>query len=116
MYLVVVLDWYSRRVLAWRLSNTLTTDFCFEAVKEAIKHYSVPDTFNTDQGSQFMSEEFIGLLQTNGIRINMDGKGCWLDNVFVEQRWRTIKYEDVYLYADDSMNDVKTHLIAYLDF
>jgi putative transposase len=115
-YLVVVLDWYSRRVLSWRLSNTLTTDFCLEAVEEAIGHYGVPEIFNTDQGSQFTSDEFTGLLKENGIRISMDGKGCWRDNVFVERLWRTIKYEEVYLHAYGSMNDAKTHLRAYLEF
>ena len=115
-YLVVVLDWYSRRVLSWRLSNTLTTDFCLEAVEEAIERYGLPEIFNTDQGSQFTSDDFIGLLKENGIRISMDGKGCWRDNVFVERLWRTIKYEEVYLHAYDSMNDARTHLKAYLEF
>lgn len=115
-YLVVVLDWYSRRVLSWRLSNTLTTDFCIEAVEETIERYGPPEIFNTDQGSQFTSDEFTGLLKANGIRISMDGKGCWRDNVFVERLWRTIKYEEVYLHAYGSMNDAKTHLRAYLEF
>ena len=116
LYLVVILDWYSRRVLSWRLSNTLTTDFCIEAVVEAIERYGVPEIFNTDQGSQFTSIEFTGLLKENGIRISMDGKGSWRDNVFVERLWRTIKYEEVYLHAYGSMNDAKTHLSAYLEF
>lgn len=105
LYLVVILDWYSRRVLCWRLSNTLTTDFCIEVLEEAIERYGVPEIFNTDQGSQFTSVEFTGLLKENGIRISMDGKGCWRDNVFVERLWRTIKYDEVYFHAYDSMHD-----------
>ena len=115
-YLIVVLDWYSRRVLSWRLSNTLTTDFCIEAVEEAIARYGKPEIFNTDQGSQFTSDEFTGLLKAMGIQISMDGKGCWRDNVFVERLWRTIKYEQVYLHAYASMVDAKTHLKEYLGF
>jgi len=115
-YLIAVLDWYSRRVLSWRLSNTLTTDFCLEAVEEAIERYGRPEIFNTDQGSQFTSAEFTSLLQANGIRISMDGKGCWRDNIFVERLWRTIKYEQVYLHAYSSMDDAKTHLKEYLEF
>ena len=116
VYLIAVLDWYSRRVLSWRLSNTLTTDFCLEAVEEAIERYGRPEIFNTDQGSQFTSSEFTGLLKANGIRISMDGKGCWRDNVFVERLWRTIKYEQVYLHAYISMHDAKMHLKTYLEF
>jgi len=116
LYLVVVLDWYSRRVLSWRLSNTLTTDFCIEAVEEAIELYGRPNIFNTDQGSQFTSADFTGFLESNGIRISMDGKGCWRDNVFVERLWRTIKYEQVYLHAYGSMDDAKAHLKEYLEF
>jgi len=115
-YLIVVLDWHSRRVLSWRLSNTLTTDFCIEGVEEAIERYGVPEIFNTDQGSQFTSSEFIDLLKANGIRISMDGKGCWRDNVFVERFWRTIKYEQVYLHAYGSMSDARTRLRTYLEF
>ncbi len=116
VYLFVVQDWYSRRVLAWRLSNTLTTDFCIEALEEAIAHYGCPDIFNTDQGAQFTSEEFTGFLKANEIQISMDGKGCWRDNVFVERLWRTIKYEQVYLYTYSSMDDAKAHLKVYLEF
>jgi putative transposase len=115
-YLIVVLDWFSRRVLSWRLSNTLTTDFCLEAVEEAMGLYGKPDIFNTDQGSQFTSTEFTGFLELNGIRISMDGKGCWRDNVFVERLWRTLKYEQVYLHAYSSMDDAKMHLKEYLGF
>jgi putative transposase len=116
LYLVVVLDWYSRRVLSWRISNTLTTDFCIEAVEEAIERYGVPEIFNTDQGSQFTSDDFTRLLKDNGIRISMDGKGCWRDNVFVERLWRTIKYDEVYLHAYESMNDANNHLRSFLKF
>jgi putative transposase len=99
-----------------RLSNTLTTDFCIEAVAEAIERYGVLEIFNTDQDSQFTSSEFTGFLQINGIRISMDGKGCWRDNVFVEWLWRTVKYEQVYLHAYASIADAKAHLKEYLEF
>jgi putative transposase len=116
VYLCAVIDWYSRRVLAWRLSNTLTTDFCVEAVEEAITRYGRPDIFNTDQGSQFTSTEFTGLLKANGIQISMDGKGCWRDNVFVERLWRSIKYEEVYLKAYDCVSAAKAGLGNYIQF
>jgi putative transposase len=116
LYLVIVLDWYSRKVLSWRISNTLTTDFCIDVVEEAIARYGVPEIFNTDQGSQFTSDDFTGLLKENGIQISMDGKGSWRDNVFVERLWRTIKYEEVYLHAYGSMNDATDHLRKYLEF
>ena len=93
--LFAVLDWASRRVLAWRLSNTLTTDFCMAAVQEALARYGTPDICNTDQGCQFTSQEFTGLLKNHGIQISMDGAGCWRDTVFVDRLWRSIKYEDV---------------------
>ena len=114
VYLFAVVDWASRRVLAWRLSNTLTTDFCMEAVQEAIRKYGKPEIFNTDQGCQFTSQEFTGLLKDNGIRISMDGKGCWRDNVFVERLWRSIKYQEVYLYAYDSVTAAKQGLERYI--
>jgi len=116
VYLVAVMDWVSRRVLAWRLSNTLTTDFCLEAVREALARWGRPAIFNTDQGSQFTSGEFTGLLQANGIAISMDGKGCWRDNVFVERLWKSVKYEEVYLKAYDSVGEAKANLDAYLRF
>ena len=99
VYLFAVLDWASRRVLAWRLSNTLTTDFCLDAVQEAVVRYGTPEIFYTDQGCQFTSHEFTGLLAQQGIQISMDGKGCWRDNVFVERLWKSIRYEEVYLHA-----------------
>ncbi len=116
VYLFVVQDWYSRRVLSWRLSNTLTTDFCLEALEEAIALYGCPDIFNTDQGCQFTSTEFTDFLKEHNIRISMDGKGCWRDNVFVERLWRTVKYEHVYLYAYGSMDEAKERLNVYLEF
>ena len=116
VYLFAVLDWASRRVLAWRLSNTLTTDFCLDAVREAITQYGCPKIFNTDQGCQFTSQEFTGLLKDQGIQISMDGKGCWRDNVFVERLWKSIKYEEVYLHAYDTVSAAHQGLERYLTF
>jgi putative transposase len=116
VYLFAVMDWASRRVLSWRLSNTLTTDFCIEAVQEAIRRYGAPDIFNTDQGSQFTSLEFTQLLKDNGIAISMDGKGCWRDNVFVERLWKSIKYEEVYLRAYETVNAARNGIGRYLEF
>lgn len=116
VYLFAVLDWASRRVLAWRLSNTLTTDFCLEAVQEALTRYGTPDIFNTDQGCQFTSLEFTGLLKDHGIQISMDGKGCWRDNVFVERLWKSIKYEEVYLHAYETVSAAHQGLERYLTF
>jgi putative transposase len=116
VYLVAVVDWFSRKVLAWRVSNTLTTDFCTDAVKEALHRYGTPEIFNTDQGSQFTSAEFVGLLKQHEIRISMDGKGCWRDNVFVERLWRSVKYEEVYLHAYDNVPQAKAGLARYFDF
>ena len=115
VYLVAVVDWFSRKVFNWRLSNTLTTDFCVDAVNEAIHRYGSPEIFNTDQGSQFTSTDFVTLLRDNGIRISMDGKGCWRDNVFVERLWRTIKYEEVYLRAYASVSEARASLGRYID-
>jgi len=116
VYLFAVLDWASRRVLAWRLSNTLTTDFCLDAVREAITQYGRPEIFNTDQGCQFTSLEFTGLLKDQGIQISMDGRGCWRDNVFVERLWRSLKYEDVYLRAYETVRDAQQGLARYRHF
>jgi putative transposase len=113
VYLFAVLDWASRRVLSWRLSNTLTADFCVEAVEEAITRYGRPEIFNTDQGCQFTSQEFTGLLKRHEIRISMDGKGCWRDNVFVERLWRSVKYEEVYLHAYESVSAARQGLERY---
>lgn len=116
VYLVVVLDWYSRRVLSWRLSITMAVDFCLEALEEALSKHGRPEILNTDQGSQFTSAEFIGLLLENRIEISMDGKGSWRDNVFVERLWRSVKYEEVYLKAYDSVADARSSIGQYFDF
>ena len=116
VYLFAVMDWASRRVLAWRLSNTLTTDFCLDAVQEAITRYGTPAIFNTDHGCQFTSQEFTGLLQDHGIQISLDGTGCWRDNVFVERLWRSVKYEEVYLQAYDSISAARQGVGRYLTF
>jgi putative transposase len=110
------MDWATRKVLSWRVSNTLTTDFCIEAVQEAIARFGCPEIFNTDQGGQFTSREFTQLLKDHGIRISMDGKGCWRDNVFVERLWKSVKYEEVYLRAYDTVSDAKAYLGSYLNF
>jgi len=116
VYLVAVMDWYSRRVLSWRVSTTMDTNFCIDALQEAIDRYGRPEIFNTDQGAQFTSEEFTSVLTDNGIKISMDGKGRWVDNVFVERLWRSVKYEEVYLKAYDSVGDAKQSLNAYFKF
>jgi putative transposase len=115
-YLVAIMDWASRRVLAWRLSNTLDVSFCTEALEEAIMKHGIPEIFNSDQGSQFTSEAFTGILNANGIRISMDGRGRWMDNVFVERLWKSVKYEDVYLKAYDSIPAVRKGLRKYFEF
>jgi putative transposase len=116
VYLAVVLDWFSRRVLSWRLSITLEAAFCVEALEDAMARYGKPEVLNTDQGSQFTGAEFIGVLTSTGVAISMDGKGAWRDNVFVERLWRTIKYEEVYLRAYDTVSDARASIGRYLDF
>lgn len=116
VYLVVILDWATRKVLAWRLSNTLTADFCIDALEEALALYGKPEIFNTDQGSQFTSRAFTSVLKDNDIQISMDGKGCWRDNVFVERLWKTIKYEEVYLRAYASVPEARKYLARYISF
>ena len=116
MYLVAIMDWYSRKVLAWRLSNTLDTDFCVEALQEALHRFGRPEIFNTDQGSQFTSEAFTDVLKDHGIAISMDGKGRWVDNVFVERLWRSVKYEDIYLKAYDTPTQLHRGLEEYFSF
>lgn len=116
MYLVAVMDWASRRVLAWRTSNTLTTDFCVEALQEAMAKYGAPEIFNTDQGAQFTSAEFTTVLAAAGVKISMDGKGRWVDNVFIERLWRSVKYEEVYLHAYGSIAEANRQLGRYFDF
>jgi putative transposase len=114
VYLAAVMDWASRRVLSWRVAITLDARFCLDAVEEAIARYGCPEIFNTDQGAQFTSADFTGLLQQHGIRISMDGQGCWRDNIFVERLWRSIKYEEVYLHAYASVSDAKAGIGRYL--
>lgn len=116
VYLTAVLDWFSRRVLSWRLSITLEAAFCVEALEEALTKHGKPEIFNTDQGSQFTGSDFIGVLADHNIKISMDGKGAWRDNVFVERLWRSIKYEEVYLRAYDSVSDARHSIGRYLDF
>ncbi len=115
-YLVAIMDWHSRMVLAWRLSNTLDSSFCVEAMEEAVRIYGRPEIFNTDQGSQFTAEVFTGTLQANNIAISMDGKGRWMDNVFIERLWKSVKYEDVYLKSYGSMTEARRGLSDYFKF
>lgn len=115
VYLAAVIDWFSRKVLSWRLSITLETDFCLEAVEDALTRYGKPEIFNTDQGSQFTSIAFTELLTRHDIKISMDGKGSWRDNVFVERLWRTIKYEEVYLRAYANVPEARASLGRYID-
>lgn len=116
VYLVAVIDWFSRKVLSWRVSNSLTADFCVDALEEAIARYGTPEIFNTDQGSQFTSADFIGVLKQHEIRISMDGRGAWRDNVFVERLWRSVKYEEVYLHAYESVSAAKAGIGGYFAF
>jgi len=116
VYLAAVVDWFSRKVLSWRVSITMEVDFCLEAVEAALAQYAKPEIFNTDQGSQFTSAEFTGLLRDNTIAISMDGKGAWRDNVFVERIWRSVKYEEVYLRAYESVAEARASIGRYLDF
>jgi putative transposase len=115
-YLAAVLDWFTRRVLSWRLSITMEASFCIEAVEEALDKHGRPEIFNTDQGSQFTGRAFTGLLSHHGIAISMDGKGAWRDNVFVERLWRSVKYEEVYLKAYASVGEARASLGKYLAF
>ena len=116
VYLGAVVDWFSRRVLSWRLSITMETGFCTEALEEALAHHGKPKIFNTDQGSQFTSAAFTGVLLNADIAISMDGKGSWRDNVFVERLWRSVKYEEVYLRAYDTVSDARASIGRYFSF
>ena len=116
VYLAAVVDWFSRRVLAWRVSITMEVAFCLEAVEEALAKHGKPEIFNTDQGSQFTRADFTGLLLDNAIAISMDGKGAWRDNVFVERLWRSVKHEEVYLRAYDSVGEARASIGRYLGF
>jgi putative transposase len=115
-YLVAVMDWASRRVLSFRVSNTLDASFCVEALEEALDRHDAPEIFNTDQGSQFTSEAFTGLLASRGVAVSMDGRGRWMDNVFIERLWRSVKYEEVYLKGYESIPEARRELAAYFDF
>ena len=116
VYLVAVVDWFTRRVLSHHVSITMEVDFCVEALNEALAKHGTPDIFNTDQGSQFTSAAYIDVLNLNGIKISMDGKGAWRDNVFVERLWKSVKYEEVYLRAYDSVGEARASLGRYLNF
>jgi len=116
VYLVAVMDWYSRKVLSWRLSNTMDVHFCVEALEEAISRFGVPEIFNSDQGSQFTSESFTGVLKRHGVDISMDGKGRCMDNIFIERLWRSLKYEEVYLKAYDSVNQARQEIAIWVSF
>ncbi len=116
VFLAAVIDWHSRRVLSWKMSITMDVEFCTEAVEEALKRHEAPEVFNTDQGSQFTSEAFTGLLRRHGIAISMDGKGSWKDNVFVERLWKSVKYEEVYLRAYESVSEARAGLGRYFVF
>jgi putative transposase len=116
VYLAVVLDWFSRRVLSWRVSITMEAAFCVETLEDALARHGKPEIFNTDQGSQFTGAAFTGVLIKNGIAISMDGKGAWRDNVFVERLWRSVKYEEVYLRAYGSVSEARASIGCYLDF
>ena len=116
VYLVAILDLYSRKVVAWRTNNTLTSDFCVEALQEALLRFGRPEIFNTDQGSQFTAEAFTDVLKAHDIAISMDGKGRWVDNVFVERLWRSVKYEEIYLHAHQTPGEVNSALTRYFNF
>src|SRR5436189_3432910 len=116
VYLAVVLDWATRRVLSWRLSITMEAAFCVETLEEALARHGRPEIFNTDQGSQFTGAAFTGVLADNGVAISMDGRGAWRDNVFVERLWRSVKYEEVYLRGYDSVSEARASIGRYLDF
>jgi putative transposase len=115
-YLVAIIDWYSRRVLSWRLSNTLDTSFCIEALQEALERYGPPNIFNTDQGAQFTSEAFTTVLRERQVRISMDGKGLCIDNIFIERLWRSVKHEHVYQHVFDSLDEARASLARYFEF
>ena len=116
LYLMAIMDWYSRKVLSWRLSNTMDVSFCLDALEEAIALYGKPNIFNTDQGSQFTSYEFTGMLKDHEIQISMDGQGCWVDNVFVERLWRSLKYEEVYQHSYENVSQAQESIGRYLRY
>jgi putative transposase len=115
-YLVAILDLYSRKVLSFRVSNAMSTEFCVEALQEALTRYGAPEIFNTDQGAQFTAEDFTQVLQAKGVRVSMDGRGRWVDNVFVERLWRSVKYEEIYLHGYETVREVRDALANYFSF
>ena len=116
VFLVAIMDWATRKVLTWRVSTTLTRDFCVAALQEALERFGRPEIFNTDQGAQFTSADFLGVLRAHEIQISMDGQGCWRDNVFIERLWRSVKYEEVYLYAYETVSAVRAGLGRHFTF
>ncbi len=116
MYLVAIMDWYSRKVLSWRISNSMDADFCVEALEDAIEQYGCPEIFNTDQGSQFTSESFTNVLKDKNIQISMDGRGRYQDNIFIERLWWTVKYQYLYLRAFDNGRDLRFGLKGWFRF
>lgn len=116
VFLAAVMDWATRKVLSWRVSTTLASDFCVTALEDALARYGTPEIFNTDQGAQFTSADFLGVLRAHQIQISMDGRGCWRDNVFIERLWRSVKYEEVYLHAYETVSDVRAGLARYFTF
>ena len=116
LYLVAIMDWATRMVLSWRVSNTLDAEFCLEALEEALARFGQPGIFNTDQGSQFTSPRFTGLLQQAGVRLSMDGRGRWMDNVFIERLWRSLKYECVYLHAFETGSELRAGLTKWIGY
>ena len=116
LYLIAVMDWYSRKVLSWRLSNSMDQEFCIEALEEALQRYNIPGIFNTDQGSQFTALSFTNVLTNNNIKISMDGKGRWMDNVFIERLWRSLKYECVYLHAFENGSEARKYIGNWILF
>jgi putative transposase len=116
LYLVAVMDWSTRKVLSWRVSNTMDAEFCIEALEDALARFGRPDIFNSDQGSQFTSPRFTGVLQAAGVRISMDGRGRWMDNVFIERLWRSLKYECIYLHAFETGTDLRAGLASWIGY
>ena len=116
LYLVAVMDWATRKVLSWRVSNTLDVEFCLQALEEALARFGRPEIFNTDQGSQFTSPRFTGVLQRARVRISMDGRGCWMDNVFIERLWRSLKYECIYLHAFETGSELRAGLSNWIGY
>jgi putative transposase len=116
LYLVALMDWSTRKVLSWRVSNTMDVEFCIEALEDALARFGRPDIFNSDQGSQFTSPRFTGVLQAAGVRISMDGRGRWMDNVFIERLWRSLKYECIYLHAFETGTDLRAGLTSWIGY